>query len=195
MYVSGRTVKSPATRPTTLATATRDAYRLAVKHLDHATLRDLVTVATTRTADPVSLDERLRTVITFPSNTNSRALATAVAELPGVVSVSVHDHAIVITRTPLTKGELIMANLDASTAHVVQHLRDSGFPVTPNTLIVETAPGDTWVETTVRTARRDLTWPQSHADHLFVTLQRLPGHPAVRRSAIRDRMVIIWDGV
>jgi hypothetical protein len=86
MYTSGRTVKSRNAKPTTLAAATRDARNL-VHRLDMVALYGLVTIATTRTADPVTLDARLRTVITFPSNTDADALATALTALPGYVSM------------------------------------------------------------------------------------------------------------
>lgn len=88
-YTSGRTVKSrKAQAPTTVASATRDARRLVTKHLNIPG----VSVDSSMTARLDTLEPRVRTVISFTSSEvsaeASRALAEAVAELPGYDSMT-----------------------------------------------------------------------------------------------------------
>lgn len=105
-YTSGRTVKSSRkARPTTIASATADAHRLIHRHLDMASIRDLATVTSTRTADPRTLNVQVRTVITYPSTAGrptseqaADALAAAAGDLPGAVRVARTAESLTITR-------------------------------------------------------------------------------------------------
>lgn len=84
-YQSGRTVKSPAAKPTTVASATRDARRI-VNRLYPAPWNAGVTVDSSRKADPQTLAVRIRTVVTFPASLPSPStLALELYGLPRVV--------------------------------------------------------------------------------------------------------------
>lgn len=82
MYISGRTVKPVDRKPTTVASATREAQRLVAKHLPGV---DGVTVNSGGTADPVTFASQIRTVITYPATADASDLACAVEILPDVV--------------------------------------------------------------------------------------------------------------
>jgi hypothetical protein len=99
MYTSGRTVKSAKRQPTTIAKATMQAHRLMRRHLDMAAIGDLATVQSTRTADPRTLAEQIRTRITFPANTDSVALTDALGDLDNVVSVTAYPYGITVLRS------------------------------------------------------------------------------------------------
>lgn len=83
MYTSGRTVKSIAAKPTTIATATADVRKLVRKHVPGV---QGITVTSNGTADPRTLDHQIRTVITFPSDIDpGQAFCTALLDLPNLV--------------------------------------------------------------------------------------------------------------
>ena len=82
MYTSGRTVKSPARKPTTIASATADVRKLVRKHLPGV---EGITVTSNGTADPKTLDHQIRTVITFPHDMEVGGLADALTALPNLV--------------------------------------------------------------------------------------------------------------
>lgn len=88
-----------------------------------------------------------------------------------------------------------MSHLDRSNDLVRNHLRDNGFPGKPNGLVIESAPGDNAVITLVRIADRTRVWSADYADHLAWVLGRMPGHPRVLRSAVRDAVTVTWDGI
>lgn len=94
-YTSGRTVKSGVSTATTIAKATRDARRLIEKTLPGVAG---VTVNSTRTADPVTLDLQIRTTITYPETADASDLACAVERLPGLIRSTWSTVAITIVR-------------------------------------------------------------------------------------------------
>ena len=97
MYTSGRTVKtSRKTRPTTVASATADVRKLIDRCMPDTAG---VTVDSTRTADPTTLDAQIRTTITYPETADASDLACAVERLPGHVRSTWSTVAITIVRT------------------------------------------------------------------------------------------------
>lgn len=82
MYTSGRTVKSIAAKPTTIATATADVRKLVRKHVPGV---QGITVTSNGTVDPATLAYQVRTVVTFPPDIEVGGLAEAILDLPGLV--------------------------------------------------------------------------------------------------------------
>lgn len=97
MYTSGRTVKSskPA-KPSTVASATRDARKLIARI--HPTAQSAFTVNSTLTADLTTMESRVRTTITFPESSDASDLACAVEGLTGYVGSTWSTVNITITR-------------------------------------------------------------------------------------------------
>lgn len=98
MYTSGRTVKTSKPRTTTTrASATRDARRLIDRYLPGIAG---VTVDSTGTADPYTLAEQVRTVITWPGRCTAAhvQLGAAITELPGYVRATNDDTSITYWR-------------------------------------------------------------------------------------------------
>ena len=98
-YTSGRTVKSsrPA-RPTTVASATADARKLVKRHLRDADANGQVTIDSAKTADPLTLEPLVRTVITFPAGTDTEGLAGAISDL-GIRHAMSSPESLTFTRT------------------------------------------------------------------------------------------------
>lgn len=94
-YQSGRTVKRLNAKPTTVASATRDARRLIGRNLPGITG---ITVESRGTADPTSLAPRVRTRITHPAGVDTGALFEALRNLPGVVVAVADAVGITLTR-------------------------------------------------------------------------------------------------
>ncbi len=86
-----------------------------------------------------------------------------------------------------------MADLEALTRIVRDHLRDRGFTVIPSILEIKSFPAEGEdVLTTVRVADRSQGWSQGYADGLKVALRDLPGSPYVKLSPIRDYIEVLW---
>lgn len=99
-YQSGRTVKSPKSKPTTIASATRDARRVIARIYPAAPWNVGITVDSSRTADHRTLAPQIRTVVTFPESLPSPStLALALYELPGLVDCRSDAVSITIVRT------------------------------------------------------------------------------------------------
>jgi hypothetical protein len=97
MYTSGRTVKtSRKARPTTVASATRDARRLIDTYLPGVAT---ITVDSNLTADPHSLAPQVRTVITYPATVDASDIACAVESLTGYIASTWNTVSITILRT------------------------------------------------------------------------------------------------
>jgi hypothetical protein len=95
-YVSGRTVKPTSSRkPTTVASATRDARRLVTRYLP---IGVNATVNSSITADPKTLATQVRTHITFPNGTPIVGLTEAARELPGIAHVTSYASGVMILR-------------------------------------------------------------------------------------------------
>lgn len=92
-YTSGRTVKSPVRKATTRTTATAKSRRLVTKYLPGA---EGVTINSYGTADPVTLANQVRTVITYSISADASDLACAIERQPGVISSTWTEYAITI---------------------------------------------------------------------------------------------------
>lgn len=95
MYTSGRTVKSrKAPKPTTVASATRDARRLVERCIPGMG----ATVTSNPHWDIRAERESVRTVITYPATVDASDLACAVEGMPGVIRSDWTPYAITIIR-------------------------------------------------------------------------------------------------
>jgi hypothetical protein len=95
-YTSGRTVKTSRTvKPSTPASATRDARRLVTRHLPQLTG---VTIDSRLDYDFTTNTCLVRTVITYPATADASDLACAVESLPGLVRSTWDTVAITIIR-------------------------------------------------------------------------------------------------
>lgn len=100
MFTSGRTVASPARKPTTIASATRDARRIVNRLYPAPPWNVGLTVESRGTANPRTLAAQVRTTVTFPAGQPGKEqLALDLYSLPGVVAVESTDVAVTITRT------------------------------------------------------------------------------------------------
>lgn len=96
-YTSGRTVKTARpVKPSTPASATRDARRLVTRCLPNLTG---VTIDSRLDYDLAANTARVRTLITFPPTTDASDLACAAERMPGIVRSTWTDVSITIIRT------------------------------------------------------------------------------------------------
>lgn len=94
MYTSGRTVKSRKAQPSSVVkAATADVRKIVAMLVDGAH------IASTATADPITLAAQVRTVVTFPSPRDAETIADALESMSRIVRIITDPNGVTIIRT------------------------------------------------------------------------------------------------